>query len=74
MDNETSLTKIQTKEYSKLPENIQRQGKLISKPKQESKIISNHTAQISETPHGGKASLTYVILCGAEEERLIYGK
>ena len=47
---------------------------LIYKSKQELKRGLTNTAQISEPPQRGKASLKFVIIQGAEEAKLGYGK
>ena len=62
---ETGFTRIQPQGYSKLPDNIRRQGKLISKPKQESKRVPIQAAQINNPPQGEIASKNYVMLCVA---------
>ena len=47
---------------------------LIYKSKQELKRGLTNTVQISEPPQRGRASLKFVIIQGAEEAKLGYGK
>ena len=59
---QTGFTGSHTQGYSKLPDNIQRQGNLIPKSKIESNMGLSRTAQIVYTHQGIKVSLKSVII------------
>ena len=66
VNNETVITRSQPQGYHKLIDNIQRVGNLIQKYKQELNRVPRNTDQNTKHPQGGKASLKFVMLCGAE--------
>ena len=72
----TGFARSQPQGSSKLPGNIQRQGKLISKSEQESNRVASHTAQIFNPLRGGGGgdSLKSVMLCVVEEAKFRDGK
>ena len=59
---EMGFTIIEHQGYSRLIDNIQRIGKIISNTKLELKRGRRQTAQIAEPLQGGKASLKFVVL------------
>ena len=69
-DHKTVFTKIQPQGYAKSPDNILRKVNLNLKSKQESRRNPIHTAHITESTQGGKASLKSVILHGLKQSIL----
>ena len=68
---ETVLIRIQPQGYSRLVNNLQRLDNLIYKYTLELKMDPSKTAQIDEPPKEGKSSLKFMMLCCAEEAKLI---
>ena len=71
IDHETSFTRIQPQGHYKLIDNLQRVGNLISNSKIELKRFPRQTTKIADPHQGGKASLKFLILCCAEEDKLV---
>ena len=69
---ETEFTRSQPQGYYRLINNIKRVGNLIYNYKLELKRVPSNIAQISQPPQRVKASLRFVILHCAEEEKLVY--
>ena len=66
--------RIQPQVYSRLINNLQRVGNLIYKHTLELKRDPRKTAQISEPPQRGEASLYFVIIRDSKESKLGDGK
>ena len=71
IDHETGFTRSHPQGYHTLIQNIQMVGKLIYNYKLELKRVPRQTAQITDPIQGGKASLKFVMLCCAEEVKLV---
>ena len=71
IDHKTGFTGSHLRGYSKFPGNLQRQGSLISKSRQESTKVPRHTYQISEPHKWVKYPLKYVMIFGSEEEKSV---
>ena len=71
ISNEMGFIRIQPQVYSRLINNLQRVGNLIYKYTLELKRDPRKTAQISEPPQGGKSLLKFLMLCCAQEAKLI---
>ena len=70
IDIKTSFTTSQPQGYYRLIDNLQRVGYLNYIYKLEMNRGPRQTAQIAEPPLGGKASLKFVMIRCAEEEKL----
>ena len=71
IDNKIASQEASLKDIKKLLTIYGGKEAWFQNPNKESKRVPRQTAQIDEPPQGEKASLKSVMICGAEEARLV---